>query len=155
MAFTFRHSRRDQDVISIPAIGLDVSVRLPVEASGGALAIIETTNAPNFGPPLHRHRETEVFRVLVGRYLFQDDDQMFLADAGDVISVPGGVAHAFVNVSDDPARQIVMILPGFDAALFFASLGTVMEDGIPDREVLNRFGQDWGVEFLGPPIPTS
>jgi quercetin dioxygenase-like cupin family protein len=155
MAFTVWHSRRDRDVISVPAIGLDVSVRLPVEASGGALAIIETTNAPNLGPPLHRHRETEIFRVLVGRYLFQVDDQLFLAEAGDVVSVPGGVAHAFVNVSDDPARQIVMILPGFDTALFFAGLGTVMQHGIPAKHVLNRFGQDWGIEFLGPPIPTS
>ena len=93
--------------------------------------------------------------MLVGRYLFQVDDQLFLAEAGDVVSVPGGVAHAFVNVSDDPARQIVMILPGFDTALFFAGLGTVMQHGIPAKHVLNRFGQDWGIEFLGPPIPTS
>lgn len=155
MAFTVWHSRRGQDVISIPAIGLDVCVRLPAEASGGALAIIETTHAPNFGPPLHCHRATEIFRVLVGRYLFQLDDRLFLAEAGDVVSVPSGVAHAFVNVSDDPGRQIVVILPGFDAALFFAGLGTVMEDGVHHRDVLNRFGQDWGVEFLGPPIPTS
>ncbi len=155
MAFTVWHSRRGQDVISIPAIGLDLCVRLPVQASGGALTVIETTNAPNFGPPLHRHRETEIFRVLVGRYLFQVDDQMFLAEAGDVVSVPGGIAHAFVNVTDDPARQLVMMLPGLDAAAFFTGLGEVMQDGIPDRHVLNRFGQEWGVEFLGAPIPTS
>jgi hypothetical protein len=48
-----------------------------------------------------------------------------------------------------------MILPGFDTALFFAGLGTVMQHGIPAKHVLNRFGQDWGIEFLGPPIPTS
>ena len=90
MAFTVWHSRRGQDVISIPAIGLDLCVRLPVLASGGALAIMETTNAPSYGPPLHRRRETEIFRVLVGRYLFQVDDRLFLAEAGDVVSVPGG-----------------------------------------------------------------
>jgi quercetin dioxygenase-like cupin family protein len=155
MAFRVWHSRRDQQVVSIPAIGLDVCIRLPVQASGGALAVVETTNAPNLGPPLHRRRETEIFRLLVGRYLFQVDDQLFLAEAGDVVSVPGGIAHAFVNVSECPARQIVMILPAFDVALFFTGLGTVMEDGIPDRHVLNRFGRDWGVEFLGPPIATS
>lgn len=155
MAFKSLHSRRHQDSISIPAIGLDLRVRLPLQASGGALVIIETTNGPNFGPPLHRHRETEVFRVLVGRYLFHVDDQLFLAEMGDVVSVPGGVAHAFVNVSDDPAQLLVMMLPGLDVAAFFTGLGAVMQDGIPDKQVLNQFGQAWGVEFLGPPIPTT
>jgi quercetin dioxygenase-like cupin family protein len=152
MAFTFAHSRRDEPPIKIPAIGLELSVRLDPAQSGGSLTVIETENAPGFGPPRHRHAEAEVFRVLTGRYLFEVDGRRFHAEAGDVVSVPGGVAHGFVNVTQEPARQLVMILPGLDAAAFFTELGRIMQTGVPDRAALNAFGESWGVEFLGPPL---
>jgi quercetin dioxygenase-like cupin family protein len=138
--------------ISIPAIGLDLFVRLPPAASGGALTVIETVNAPGFGPPRHRHPEAEVFRVLEGQYLYEVDGQRFRAEAGEVVAVPGGAEHAFANVSDRPARQLVMILPALDAATFFTELGAVMKDGVPDQAALNAFGARWQVEFLGPPL---
>lgn len=152
MHFTPWFSHRDQTPIRVPAIGLELQVRLPGTASGGGIEIIDTVNAPGFGPPLHRHGETEIFRVLAGRYLFEVDGRRFEAGEGDVVSVPGGAIHAFVNVTSTPARQMVMILPGFDAAAFFAGLGRVMQGGIPDRAALNQFGAHWGVEFLGPPL---
>jgi quercetin dioxygenase-like cupin family protein len=152
MTFSPWQSSLGEDTIQIPAIGLELRVRLPNRVSGGTLEMIETVNAPGFGPPLHRHPETEVFRVLRGRYLFQVDDRRFLAETGDVVSVPGGAAHAFVNVTDAPAEQLVLILPGIDAAAFFTGLGEIMKSGVPERNVLNTFGQRWNVEFLGPPL---
>lgn len=151
MAFHPWHSRQEE-AVHIPAIGLDLRVRLPPAASDAAMTIIETTNAPGFGPPLHRHTETEVFRVLSGRYLYEIDGRRFYAETGDVVSVPGGAAHAFVNVTDEPAQQLIMILPGLDAKAFFTELGEVMRSGVPDRALLNEFGKRWGVEFLGPPL---
>jgi quercetin dioxygenase-like cupin family protein len=152
MTFSAWHSRHDETSIKIPAIGLDLHVRLPPSASGGALTIIETMNAPGFGPPLHRHAETEVFRILQGRYLYEVDGRRFHAETGDVVSVPGGAAHAFVNVSDAPGQQLVIIVPGLDAAAFFTELGQTMRGGIPDKDALNTFGEKWGVTFLGPPL---
>ncbi|TCR72271.1 cupin domain-containing protein [Rhizobium sp. BK376] len=151
MAFSPWHSKQE-DALHIPAIGLDLRVRLPPDASDAALTVIETTNAPGFGPPLHRHAETEVFRVLTGRYLFEVDGRRFYADAGDVVTAPSGAAHAFVNVTDAPAQQFILILPGLDATAFFTQLGDVMRDGVPDRALLNDFGKRWAVEFLGPPL---
>ncbi len=90
MTFSFSHSRSNEPAILLPEIGLELMVRLPSEASGGTLTIIETVNAPGFGPPLHRHRETEVFRVLSGRYLYEMDGRRFFAEEQDVISVPAG-----------------------------------------------------------------
>jgi quercetin dioxygenase-like cupin family protein len=138
--------------VKIPALGLELTVRLPPEASGQTLTVIETTNAPGFGPPLHRHGETEVFRVLEGRYLFEVNGRRFEAAAGDVISVPGGAAHTFLNITPKPARQLVMILPAMDAQRFFVDLGQLIADGRPDQDALNHFGNSWGVEFLGPPL---
>jgi quercetin dioxygenase-like cupin family protein len=152
MTFDFSHSRHDERPIQIPAIGLELFVRLPPTLCGGTLTVIDTVNAPGFGPPLHRHAETEIFRVLSGRYLFETDGKRFHAEAGDVVSVPGGAAHAFVNVTDAPARQTIVIVPGLDAAAFFTQLGEVMKSGMPDPALLNNFGRDWGVEFLGPPL---
>jgi quercetin dioxygenase-like cupin family protein len=152
MAFSFLHSTHQEPPILIPHIGLELRVRVPPEATGGVLTCIDTVNAPGFGPPLHRHRETEVFYVLEGRYLFEVDGQRFTADTGDVVTAPGGSAHAFVNITDKPARQLIQILPGLDAAAFFFGLGEVMRDGKPDRDALNAFGGTWHVEFLGPPL---
>ena len=152
MTFEFWHSQSDEPLIPVPAIGLELRVHLSPEASGGAMTIIETTNAPGFGPPLHRHAETEVFYVAEGQYLYESAGRRFTARQGDVVSIPGGTSHAFLNVTDKPARQIVMILPAVDAAGFFTGLGDVMRDGVPDRETLNRLATSWEVEFLGPPL---
>jgi quercetin dioxygenase-like cupin family protein len=98
MPFQFFHSTTDGiPILKIPALGLELAVRLPPEASAKALTIIETSNAPGFGPPLHRHSETEVFRVLEGRYLFEVDGRRFEAGVGELVSVPGGAAHTFLK----------------------------------------------------------
>ncbi|HEX3982702.1 MAG TPA: cupin domain-containing protein [Acidisoma sp.] len=152
MALSFAYSSGTEPPIRIPAIGLELFVRLPPAISDGAFCFIETINAPGKGPPLHRHREAEIFRVLEGRYLYQVDEHRFFAEAGDVDSVPGGAAHGFVNVTGAPARQYILITPALDAAAFFTELGAAMRDGVPDRAALNAFGAKWGVEFLGPPL---
>ncbi len=149
------HSHSTEPVIRIPAIGLELHVRLPRSASGGALELFDTVNAPGFGPPLHRHSETEIFRVMSGRYLVELDGHRFYAEPGDVFTVPGGAAHAFVNVTAPHTSQAVIITPGFDAAAFFTQLGDLLKDGMPSKAVLNAFGGGWGVEFLGPPLRPS
>jgi mannose-6-phosphate isomerase-like protein (cupin superfamily) len=156
MPFEFYHSSAESErKLNIPAIGLELMVRLPPEMSDGSLTVLETVNAAGFGPPLHRHRETEVFRVLEGEYLYEVDGRRFSAVAGDVVSVPGGVAHTFTNTGGRPGRQLVMMLPAMDAAAFFTGLGEIMAAGRPDQSVLNAYGALWGVEFLGPPIKAA
>ena len=141
MAFDFHHSTHDEKPILIPQIGLTLRVRIPPETTGGVLTAIETVDAPGYGPPLHRHRETEIFYVLEGRYLFEVDSIRLEACAGDVVTVPGGRAHAFVNLSQAPARQFIQILPALDATAFFRGLGEVMRDGKPDKDALKLFGR--------------
>jgi quercetin dioxygenase-like cupin family protein len=155
MTIQTSHSKASEDVIKIPAIGLELSVRVDPSTTGGEFCFIDTVNAPGFGPPRHRHRETEVFRVMEGRYLFEVDGVQFYAEEGDVVTVPGGAAHAFVNVTDKPARQYILIAPGLDAKAFFTGLAGVMRDGRPDVAALNVFAKAWDVEFLGPPLAVS
>jgi quercetin dioxygenase-like cupin family protein len=54
------------------------------------------------------------------------DDRRFEASEGDLVSIPAGAAHAFVNISDRPARQLVLMLPGMDAHAFFLGLNEVL-----------------------------
>jgi hypothetical protein len=49
MSISFVHSKGADAPITIPAIGLDLFVRMAPAASGGAFSIIETFNAPGKG----------------------------------------------------------------------------------------------------------
>jgi hypothetical protein len=60
--------------------------------------------------------------------------------------------HAFLNITDKPARQLVMILLGMDAQAFFVETRSDNAAGRPDREALNSFGKAQGVEFPGLPL---
>ena len=90
--------------------------------------------------------------VLEGRYLYEVDGRRSYAEEGDVVSIPGGAVHGFLNVTEKPARQDILITPALDAAAFFTELAGVMKDGVPDRAALNAFGAKWQVGFLGPPV---
>ena len=155
MTISFIHSHGAEAPIAVPAIGLDLLVRLPPAATEGEFCLIETVNAPGAGPPRHRHREAEIFRVIEGRYLYEMNGRRFFAEVGDVVSIPGGAAHGFVNVTDKPARQYILIAPALDAEAFFTGLAGVMRGGVPDHAALEAFGVKWGVEFLGPPVSVN
>ncbi|RKP46259.1 cupin domain-containing protein [Pararobbsia silviterrae] len=136
-------------------MGLELEVHAPMHTRQGGVTLIETVNAPGFGPPVHRHRETEVFRVENGRYLFEVDGERFVAEPGDVVTVPGGVVHGFVNISDAPASQSILFLPGLDAVGFFTELAQTIRDDAIDPKLLRAFGFLWGVEFVGAPLRMS
>jgi mannose-6-phosphate isomerase-like protein (cupin superfamily) len=62
----FRSTADDSKAIKIPQLGLEFTMRPGPEMLNGTMTIFETVNAPGFGPPVHRHREAEVFRVMEG-----------------------------------------------------------------------------------------
>jgi quercetin dioxygenase-like cupin family protein len=145
MPFQFFRSAEDsRPPLNIPALGLELTVCLPPEVSDQSLTILETVNVPGLGPPLHRHRETEVFRILEGRYLYEVNGKRFEGSTGEIICIPGGDAHGFVNIADKPSRQLVMMLPGMDAQKFFFDLNEVFMSGKRDMATLNAFGEPWG-----------
>lgn len=52
---------------------------------------------PGEGPALHRHTYDEAFTISQGRAAFTIDGAVVEADAGDVVVVPAGVPHSFMN----------------------------------------------------------
>jgi mannose-6-phosphate isomerase-like protein (cupin superfamily) len=144
--------RMNDRCVAIPEIGLELRVCTPPGFMGKGLELIETINAPGYGPPLHRHSEAEVFYILQGRYLFEVDGKRLEAKTGDTVVANSGVAHRFVNIDSHPSRQLVMIVPGFDALAFFSQLGSAMKGGRLDSHAKQAFSTQWGVDFLGPPL---
>jgi quercetin dioxygenase-like cupin family protein len=141
------------NAIHIPAIGLELKVCIEPSATQGRATLIETRDAPGFGPPMHRHQnETEVFHVLQGRYLFEVDGKRQVVQAGETLTALVGTTHRFVNINDETSRMLVLISPGFDATGFFSELRDAMTDGHPDPATLARLGSKWDIEFLGPPL---
>lgn len=148
----FNQSSADAPRVRVEAIGVEVVERLPASATGGAFSIIETTNQPGFGPPLHRHRETEIFRVLEGSYLYRIDERTFHAAEGDLVVTPGNAVHAFRNIIDRPARQLVMIVPGWDSLALFSELDAAFVHGVLDPDRRDAWCRKWHCDLLGPPL---
>src|ERR1700753_1350569 len=145
-------TRMNDRCVSVPEIGLELRVCTPPDFMGKGLEVIETINAPGYGPPLHKHSEAEVFYILQGRYLFEVDGRRFEAKMGDTVVANSGVPRRFVNIDKHPSKQLVMIVPGFDALAFFTQLGTAMKGGRLDDRTKQVFSTQWDVDFLGPPL---
>lgn len=142
---------RDEPLFRVPAFGLTARVRVGLGPDLGLPTVVETSHAEGGGPPLYRRAAAEVFEIITGRYLFEVEGKRFIARRGDLVSVPGGAARAFVNVTGTPARQQVFIQPAFDANAFFDELCVACRAGAPAAE-LEDFGRRWGIVYLGPPL---
>jgi quercetin dioxygenase-like cupin family protein len=70
---------------------------------------------PGRGPRLHKHDYDEVVYVIEGRSMWTVGGQERDATAGDVLVVPAGVPHKFVDTGDGPLRRIdIHLNPAFE-----------------------------------------
>ena len=114
-------------------------VLLRHEESGGEVSVIETRPGPGFGPNLHTHDFDESFYVLDGELTFQLRDELVSAGPGDLVFAPRGVPHTFANLSDRPARQLIVCTPaGFER--YFARMAAEQQGVDPP---------DWALQ----PVP--
>ena len=61
---------------------------------------------PGRGPKLHKHPYEEVFVVQEGSVTFTAGDDIIEASGGQVVVVPAGVPHKFVNSGTTRLRQV-------------------------------------------------
>jgi quercetin dioxygenase-like cupin family protein len=65
-----------------------------------------TDGPPGSGPKLHKHPYAEVFVVQEGELTFTVGDTTIEATSGQIVVVPAGVPHKFVNSGAGRARHI-------------------------------------------------
>ena len=99
------------------------------EASGGTLAMFDTSSTPGGWVPEHvHHAEEEAWYVLEGTLSFRFGERKVDAPAGSFVLVPRGNLHAFGNDSDAPARFLMMFAPaGMEG--FFAEMDELAANG--------------------------
>ena len=135
----------DGQAVSLLALG--VRFMINGETTGGAFSLVEHPLPPRaLGAPVHtHHNEDEYSYILEGRFGIQLGDEVLEAGAGDLVFKPRGVAHAFWNASDEPARLLELISPaGFEH--YFRELAPLLAAAQRDEaavaEVVRRYGLD-------------
>ena len=65
-----------------------------------------TDGPPGSGPKLHKHPYAEVFVIQEGDVTFTVGEEVIEAAGGQIVVVPPGVPHKFVNSGTGRARHI-------------------------------------------------
>ena len=125
------------------------SAGAPVKGPRGLVVSIAECE-PGNGPGLHRHLNTvENFFCLSGRFEIAWGDQgehTLVLEPLDMISVPRGENRSFRNISDEPGRLLVMIVPEteqqVDPISYASSLAKEIENeyGKPALDGLQKIG---------------
>src|SRR3954452_2596445 len=89
------------------------SILLRTETTRDALSLIELAVPAGWdGPPLHHHGFDETFYVLDGEVTFQLGDELVTRGPGELVFAPRDVVHTLANLSDGPARYLLICTPG-------------------------------------------
>lgn len=100
------------------------------------------------GPPLHIHPvQDEIHYVLQGKLHYQIDQEWAELEAGNYLLLPKGTAHAWINLQQQPARTIAILLPGGSEGFFKTMSSTQL-----DTEAQLKLAQECGTEIIGSPL---
>jgi quercetin dioxygenase-like cupin family protein len=135
-------------------VGGDITFKLRAEQTNGALSAFESVAAPGEGPPLHVHvDQDEVWYVLEGRFRIKLDTAIENAPPGTFVFVPRGVAHAWQNVGDAPARFLAITTPA-GLERFFERFAEI-DDDADKGAAFRTLGKERGMEVVGPQLAES
>jgi mannose-6-phosphate isomerase-like protein (cupin superfamily) len=121
-----------------------------VQTSGEFTLLQTRREPPDFGPPVHLHRDTaEAFYVLEGEYLMYVEDRQQLCPPGTFVYVPRNTPHTFKVVSTVPGKKLNLFSP---AAMigFFEELAAAEAAGRATPELLDAIAVRNNVDLLGP-----
>ena len=123
-----------------------MSVKASADETGGAFSLLEATEPPRFGPPLHIHHDAaEAFYVLQGEYVIYLEEREFACPAGSFIFIPAGLVHGF-RVGAVASRKLVLYAPAAMVG-YFDELAT-SATGAP--ESLSEVALRYSMEVVGP-----
>ena len=130
-----------------------MSVKADDTQTGGKFTLLEATEPPGFGPPLHLHRDaSESFYVTQGEYIVFLDQQEFRCGPGSFVFIPAGTPHGF-RVGAEPSRKLLLFAPAAMVG-YFDDLSEAMHAGNLGPDALAAIAAEHAMEVIGP-IPES
>jgi quercetin dioxygenase-like cupin family protein len=132
---------------TVHLLALGVRFMIDGETTGGAFSLVEHPLPPrSLGAPLHtHHNEDEYSYVLEGHVGVQLGADVLEAGPGDLVLKPRGIAHAFWNATNEPARLLELISPaGFENYFHELAplLGAAQRDEAAIGEIVSRYQLD-------------
>ena len=131
-------------------LGIPMLIRLHGRDTGGILSVVESRDVTGGGPPPHiHHREDETFQILEGDYEWTVGDKNFVAQKGETIFAPRGIAHTYRYLGQTPGRLMCVITPaGFEG--FFEEIGALTPQQQQDIPRVMEIAKKYELEFLPP-----
>ena len=127
----------------------EMSLKAADAETAGAFTLLEASEPPGFGPPLHIHTNaSEAFYVLEGEYHIFVEEHAYLCPAGSFIFITLGLRHGF-RVGSLPSRKLNLYTP---AAMigYFDQLSAAIKAGTADPDTLDAIAMDNGMQVVGP-----
>ncbi len=129
--------------------GFLMTVKATADSTDDAFTLLEATEPPRFGPPMHIHRDAaEAFYVLEGEYRIFIDGQETRCPAGSFIYIPAGAVHGF-RVGDVLSKKLNLYVPQAMVG-YFDELAAAIASGNVDDDRLGAIAERYGMEVLGP-----
>ena len=126
-----------------------MTVKAETGDTAGAFTLLEATEPPNFGPPMHIHRNAaEAFYVLEGEYIMFVNQHEIRCPAGSFVYVPAGAVHGF-RVGRATSRKLNLYVPQAMVG-YFDDLAAAIRSGDVDDARLGEIAERYGMEVLGP-----
>jgi quercetin dioxygenase-like cupin family protein len=114
-----------------------------------AWSMMEATLPKDSGPPLHEHPWDEAYYVVSGEVRFMFGSDCKVVGAGDFIYAPGGTLHGFQGLSDQPARVLILDVPGH-AEAFFREVEREVKELPGDLPKVPAIGERHQIRFARP-----
>jgi mannose-6-phosphate isomerase-like protein (cupin superfamily) len=114
-----------------------------------AFTLLEATEPPDFGPPLHVHdNAAEAFYVLEGEYIIFIEEDEYSCPVGAFIYIPKGLVHSF-RVGKKQSRKLNLYTPAAMVG-YFDELSAAIKSGDADSEKLDQIALKYGMHVVGP-----
>jgi quercetin dioxygenase-like cupin family protein len=132
---------------------------IAAEQSNGNASVFEVTVGPGQKVPAPPHRNDayeEILYGLDGVLTWVVDGKPIDVGPGQALCIPRGATHGFVNNTDAPARQLVIITPAIMGPAYFREASAALAaaaaaGGPPDRAKMAALLKKHGMTVVAPP----
>lgn len=128
----------------------EMQVKADSADTSGVVSVLEATEPPGFGPPIHVHDDAaEAFYVLAGEYVMSLDGEEHRCPAGSFIFIPMGVPHGF-RVGEMPSRKLNFYFPAAMTGYFDDLAVALARADVTDDELAEIAGA-YKMRIVGQP----